>query len=115
MPITKGKTTHNSTGFTTTHYWKNQPVGTSSFKMNEHFGWIFNADGSVTIAANRVAFNKYGLGRGMMESLTNCYSSAKKYGLETVIAMFADRLQELYKGVTHATRKKTEKENFIYL
>lgn len=113
MTVTKGKTTYNALGFTTSHYWKNRFVGTSSFKMEDHFGWTTNSDGSVTISKDRVAFNKYGLGRGMQETLTNCYASAKKFGLGAVIEMFTDRLDQLYLGVAHATKapkRSAEKE-----
>ena len=103
--------TITNSGFETTHYYKSRFVGRSDFNMTDHFGWTWNSDGTVTISADRVKFNKYSIGRGMMESLTNAYASAKKFGLAACTEMFTDRLTDLYNGViSSGGAKKKAKE-----
>jgi hypothetical protein len=111
----KGTTTLTTNGFKTTHYYKSQFVGESNFNMKEHFGWTRNEDGTVTIAANKVDFNVYGLARGMGESLTNAYASAKTEGLMACIATFKERLKDLYNGVVTRTGAKKSKVEEIDL
>jgi CO dehydrogenase/acetyl-CoA synthase delta subunit len=56
---------------------------------------------------------EYGVARGYMESMTNCYASAKNFGLDACIEMFKTKVADFYDGVipgTGSRGKKMEKD-----